>query len=145
MSGITELLKGMESHNSIFEAEIRNLEIPVCQVFGKMNNLAPVSFKETGETLSTKDTAKVNESFKNSVAASANKVLEASGKNNSPLRDKRVAVLFSGGPAPGGHNVVAGLFKVLGSENTLLGVKAGPKGLLEGNLFEIKESEVERI
>jgi pyrophosphate--fructose-6-phosphate 1-phosphotransferase len=58
---------------------------------------------------------------------------------------KRVAVLFSGGPAAGGHNVVAGLKHILGAANTLLGVKAGPKGLLKGNMFEITDVHVKQI
>ena len=58
---------------------------------------------------------------------------------------KRVAVLFSGGPAAGGHNVVAGLKHILGPENILMGIKAGPKGLLKGNLFEITDDHIQQI
>ncbi|MEK7299400.1 MAG: diphosphate--fructose-6-phosphate 1-phosphotransferase, partial [Candidatus Margulisiibacteriota bacterium] len=50
---------------------------------------------------------------------------------------KRVAVLFSGGPAAGGHNVLCGMLAALGVRNTLLGVYQGPKGLIKGDLFEI--------
>lgn len=57
---------------------------------------------------------------------------------------KRVAVLFSGGPASGGHNVVWGLFEALRG-NTLFGVKAGPGGLLKGDLFEITETALSRV
>ncbi|MBN1499885.1 MAG: diphosphate--fructose-6-phosphate 1-phosphotransferase [Spirochaetes bacterium] len=145
MSNLTESLIKMEKHNSIFEQQIRKLDVPICKVFGNMKSLSPVEFSETGETLSTKDTAQVNESFKNCVKASGNKVLAATGTNKNPLSKKRVAVLFSGGPAPGGHNVVAGLYKILGKENTLLGVKAGPKGLLEGDLFEITAADIDSI
>lgn len=43
---------------------------------------------------------------------------------------QRVGVLFSGGQAPGGHNVVTGLFDALqGGE--LIGFLNGPKGLLD--------------
>ena len=38
--------------------------------------------------------------------------------------------------------MVAGLKKILGADNTLLGVKAGPKGLIEGKLFEITDQAV---
>jgi pyrophosphate--fructose-6-phosphate 1-phosphotransferase len=61
------------------------------------------------------------------------------------VQGKRVAVLFSGGPAAGGHNVVCGLKRVLGAGNTLFGVKAGPKGLLKGSLFEITDANVDFI
>jgi len=52
---------------------------------------------------------------------------------------KRVAVLFSGGPASGGHNVVVGLLDQL-KGNTLWGVRQGPKGLLRGDLVAIDPS-----
>jgi diphosphate-dependent phosphofructokinase len=48
---------------------------------------------------------------------------------------KRVAVLFSGGPAAGGHNVLVGLKQVL---SQLVGVREGFKGLLAGDFFEIQ-------
>jgi len=57
----------------------------------------------------------------------------------------RVGVLFSGGPAPGGHNVIAGLFQWLKSWNpdsTLVGFSGGPDGLLNNEYIEIKEDVV---
>lgn len=55
---------------------------------------------------------------------------------------KRVGVVFSGGPAPGGHNVVTGLFdaiKKMHPQSQLIGFRGGPKGIVEGNYFEITE------
>jgi len=145
MSDITSLLTKMEKHHSIFEDSIRSLEIPVCAAFKDGSAISPVAFEGGAESITTKDTAKVNEKFPLSSAASGNNILFGKGKNPSPLKGKRVAVLFSGGPAAGGHNVVAGLKKVLGGGNTLLGVKAGPKGLIEGKLFEITDAAVAEI
>jgi pyrophosphate--fructose-6-phosphate 1-phosphotransferase len=145
MSDITSQLTKMEKHNSIFEGCIRNLEIPVCAAFRESGSIAPVAFEAGSESIATKDTPKVNEKFPLSSAASNNKILYGKGKNAGALKGKRVAVLFSGGPAAGGHNVVAGLKKVLGKDNTLLGVKAGPKGLIEGKLFDITDEAVARI
>ena len=56
-----------------------------------------------------------------------------------------MAVLFSGGPAAGGHNVLAGLSAVLGDDNTLLGIRKGPGGLVKGDLFEISKESVNSI
>ncbi len=56
-----------------------------------------------------------------------------------------MAVLFSGGPAAGGHNVIVGLIKVLGKDNKLFGVQGGPKGLIDGKLFEIKEEDILQV
>ncbi len=144
MSTLNNLLIKMEDHNSLFESEIKKMKVPVCSEFIKDGKIVPASFKETDQTLGSKDADKVNQKFKNSVKESQNKILEVvSGTvQKSGLR---IAVLFSGGPASGGHNVVVGLKKVLGKNNTLLGTIAGPKGLLEGNFFEITDKAVNNI
>eukprot|EP01048_Picozoa_sp_COSAG05_P015838 COSAG05_NODE_1959_length_3783_cov_1.671010_3_plen_505_part_01 len=65
-----------------------------------------------------------------------------SGKFIKRAETQRVAILFSGGPAPGGHNVVAGVKALLPAPHVLYGVKAGPKGLLAGDLFELSDEEI---
>jgi pyrophosphate--fructose-6-phosphate 1-phosphotransferase len=49
-------------------------------------------------------------------------------------------VILSGGQAPGGHNVIAGLFdglKSLNPANRLFGFRGGPGGLVDGKQIEI--------
>ena len=145
MSQIASLITETENHRSIFEECIRKLDVPVCAAFREGGSVAPVAFAGGSETISTKDSAHVALHFPRTSAASGNKVLVATGKNAAPLSGKRVAVLFSGGPAAGGHNVIAGLKKILGAGNTLLGVRAGPKGLMEGKLFEITDAACAQI
>ena len=56
---------------------------------------------------------------------------------SSPIR---VGVILSGGPAPGGHNVIAGLFdaiKQIHPDSSLIGFRNGPDGLLTNNGTEI--------
>ncbi|MDR1372340.1 MAG: diphosphate--fructose-6-phosphate 1-phosphotransferase [Dysgonamonadaceae bacterium] len=51
-----------------------------------------------------------------------------------------VGVILSGGQAPGGHNVIAGLFdgiKKANKESRLFGFLLGPGGLLKGNAVEL--------
>jgi len=51
-----------------------------------------------------------------------------------------VGVILSGGQAPGGHNVICGLFdglKKLNPNNRLFGFLGGPSGLIEGNYQEL--------
>jgi len=51
-----------------------------------------------------------------------------------------VGVILSGGQAPGGHNVIAGLFdglKKLNSENRLFGFLDGPSGLIDHKYTEL--------
>lgn len=53
----------------------------------------------------------------------------------------KVAVLFSGGPASGGHNVLWGLFdalKEIHPENSLLGIRQGMEGLLAQDFIELQ-------
>lgn len=52
----------------------------------------------------------------------------------------RVGVVFSGGQAPGGHNVVTGLFdalKELHKENRLFGFLGGPSGIVSDKKIEL--------
>lgn len=145
MSTLSDQLVKMERHNSIFEDAVRALPLPVCAAFGDAAKPQPVSFAASDRVLSTKDSASVAKSFPNSVQASGNVVLSSAGPNAKAAQGKRVAVLFSGGPAAGGHNVVAGLKRALGAGNTLYGVRPGPKGLIKGNLFEISDADIDRV
>ena len=145
MSTLAAQLLEMEKHNSIFESSARQLALPVCSAFGSSDHPHPIRFKNSSKVLSSQDSENVARNFTNSVQASGNAVLIPNGKNAKINQGKRVAVLFSGGPAPGGHNVVCGIKRVMGKGNTLLGVRPGPKGLLKGNLFEITEDDVEAI
>jgi len=63
------------------------------------------------------------------------------GKNSEVTKKNiKVGVVLSGGQAPGGHNVIAGLFDALkkaNSKNKLIGFLGGPSGILENKLKEI--------
>ena len=57
-----------------------------------------------------------------------------------------VGVILSGGQAPGGHNVISGLFdeiKKLNPENKLYGFLMGPGGLVDHNYIEITEENLQ--
>lgn len=52
----------------------------------------------------------------------------------------RVGVVLSGGQAPGGHNVIAGLFDALkkfSQDNELFGFLGGPSGIIQGSFEKI--------
>jgi pyrophosphate--fructose-6-phosphate 1-phosphotransferase len=64
------------------------------------------------------------------------------GANSGAGKKLTLAVVLSGGQAPGGHNVIAGLYDGLKKGNKaskLLGAKGGPKGLIDGNFAEITD------
>jgi len=69
------------------------------------------------------------------------------GKNKINLKKPiKVGVVLSGGQAPGGHNVIAGLFdglKKANPKNKLFGFLGGPSGILEGKMKEITKSLVD--
>ena len=59
----------------------------------------------------------------------------------------RVGTILSGGQAPGGHNVIAGLYDGLKKANPgskLFGFLGGPEGLIIGNAIEISGEIVDR-
>ena len=62
------------------------------------------------------------------------------GKNDKNFRELKVGVILSGGQAPGGHNVIAGLFDGLRKGNPgskLYGFLGGPSGLIENKTVEL--------
>ncbi len=133
--------------HSIFENAARDLPIPVCsEVLGQDGKIRPVVFKETVTILTCKDPEGAEKTFSKTIAKHKNIVLEAvPSETLHQVTGKRVAVLFSGGPAAGGHNVLAGLKAVLGKGNTLLGIRKGPKGLINGDVFEISTEDIRKI
>jgi len=59
---------------------------------------------------------------------------------------RNIGVVFSGGPAPGGHNVIAGLYdeaKKYNPDSKVFGFLMGPDGLLESKYVEITQSLVD--
>ena len=67
-------------------------------------------------------------------------------KDSNKAEKKNVAVILSGGQAPGGHNVITGLYDALKKDNkesTLIGFKNGPSGLLEDKYIEFTDSYID--
>jgi len=61
-------------------------------------------------------------------------------------KKRNIGVVFSGGPAPGGHNVIAGLFdevKRYNSESKVFGFLMGTDGLIESRYMEITRENVD--
>ena len=59
-----------------------------------------------------------------------------------PSETRNVGVILSGGQAPGGHNVIAGLYDALkqaNSKNNLYGFLGGPSGIIEGKYVEFND------
>ena len=69
-------------------------------------------------------------------------LVEFVAAENAPQKEMNVGVILSGGQAPGGHNVISGLFdeiKKLNPNNRLYGFLMGPSGLVDHKYIEITE------
>lgn len=69
------------------------------------------------------------------------------GECSSRNRRLIVGVILSGGQAPGGHNVIAGLFdglKAGNPESRLIGFKNGPAGLVDDKAMELDAAIIEK-
>ena len=142
---LIDKLTSTEKNHSWFETEIRKVTPPIAPIFLNDGTISPVTFNDDLGEILTGSKTEIKKSFPHTTALSQFKLRKADQINLSPANHKRVAVLFSGGPAAGGHNLIAGLKKILGPNNELLGVKAGPKGLIEGDLFPILDQDIDLI
>ena len=67
--------------------------------------------------------------------------------NESCSKKMNVGVILSGGQAPGGHNVICGIFdgiKRLNPENRLYGFILGPGGLVDHNYMELPDEIIDK-
>ncbi|MFC1826215.1 6-phosphofructokinase, partial [Thermodesulfobacteriota bacterium] len=65
----------------------------------------------------------------------------------SYCKNRNIGIVFSGGPAPGGHNVIAGLFdaaKKTNPETKIYGFLLGPDGIVENEAIEITGDLVDK-
>jgi pyrophosphate--fructose-6-phosphate 1-phosphotransferase len=72
-------------------------------------------------------------------------VLHAKKGKAKPSKALRIGVVFSGGQAPGGHNVIAGTFdgiKKIDCQSELIGFIDGPIGVIKGNYKALTEKEI---
>ena len=61
-------------------------------------------------------------------------------------RPRNIGIVFSGGPAPGGHNVIAGLYdaaKRANADNKIFGFLVGPDGIIENEAVQLDDEIVD--
>ena len=100
------------------------------------NGISEICVKNGGATQSVADQEKIQALFPNTYGK--NEIIFEKGQNTSEAKKQVVGVILSGGQAPGGHNVVSGLYdalKATNPENVLIGFKGGPSGLLENDFI----------
>ena len=108
------------------------------------NGIADICVKEGKETQSVADQEKIKALFPNTYGKK--EITFQKGQNTSAAKKQVVGVILSGGQAPGGHNVISGLYDALketNKENVLLGFKGGPDGLLKNDYVEFDDAFID--
>ncbi|MDR1363456.1 MAG: diphosphate--fructose-6-phosphate 1-phosphotransferase [Spirochaetaceae bacterium] len=98
-----------------------------------------------GATEALSDHEEIKAVFKHSYGQPVARFVK--GKSEKNRRLLNVGVILSGGQAPGGHNVIAGLFDGLKKGNPaskLYGFLGGPSGLTDGKYIEIDAELVDK-
>ena len=96
-----------------------------------------VKVKEGQPTQSVGDQEEIKKLFPNTYGMP---VVEFEPATEANTKKMNVGVILSGGQAPGGHNVITGLFdqvKKLNPENRLFGFILGPGGLVDHDYMEL--------
>ena len=96
-----------------------------------------VKVQEGAPTQSVDNQEDIKKLFPNTYGMPLVELVPADSANNAKIN---VGIILSGGQAPGGHNVISGLFdevKKLNPENRLYGFLMGPGGLVDHNYIEI--------
>ena len=106
--------------------------------------IANICVKEGAETQSVADQDKIKALFPNTYGKK--EITFEKGQNTSAAKKQVVDVILSGGQAPGGHNVICGLYdalKATDKDNVLLGFKGGPDGLLKNDYVEFDDEFID--
>lgn len=99
---------------------------------------------EKEKTEAVKDKEQIKELFAKTYGQAI--VEFAVGNEEKVSGVKNVGVILSGGQAPGGHNVIAGLYDALkqaNKENKLYGFLGGPSGIIDGKYIEFDDKFID--
>ncbi|MCR5475582.1 MAG: diphosphate--fructose-6-phosphate 1-phosphotransferase [Lachnospiraceae bacterium] len=106
--------------------------------------ISEISVKVGEATASVADQDKIKALFPNTYGK--NEITFVKGSNTSAAKKQVVGVILSGGQAPGGHNVICGLYDALKATdkgNVLLGFKGGPSGLIDNDYVEFDDAMID--
>ena len=102
-----------------------------------------VKVKEGAATQSVGDQEEIKKLFPNTYGMP---IVEFEPATEANTKKMNVGIILSGGQAPGGHNVITGLFdqiKKLNPENRLYGFILGPGGLVDHNYMELTKDIID--
>ena len=137
--------KGRENMKTLSPLQIERLKyqpkLPECLQRG-INSL---ELLEGSATESVRDQEQIKALFKNTYGKPVVSFKNSISLNASDV--KNVGVILSGGQAPGGHNVIAGLYDALkqaNSANKLYGFLGGPSGIIDGKYIEFSDEFIDQ-
>ena len=108
------------------------------------NGINNLEMAEGSATQSVRDQEQIKELFKNTYGKPV--VTFNAGSDAKTSSTRNVGVILSGGQAPGGHNVIAGLYDALkqaNSANKLYGFLGGPSGIIDGKYVEFTDEFID--
>ena len=103
-----------------------------------------LAINEGSATESVANQAEIKELFKNTYGKPT--VTFKTSSDSKSVEQRNVGVILSGGQAPGGHNVIAGLYDALkqaNPSNKLYGFLGGPSGIIEGEYVEFDDKFID--
>jgi len=103
----------------------------------------PVKVKEGAPTQSVGNQDQIKALFPNTYGMPVVEFVPADSENNAPIN---VGIILSGGQAPGGHNVISGLYdgvKSLNKSSKLYGFLMGPGGLVDHKYVEFTDEFID--
>ena len=109
------------------------------------HGIGEICVKEGEVTQSVADQEKIQALFPNTYGKK--EITFQKGTNTSVAKKQVVGVILSGGQAPGGHNVICGLYdalKATNPENVLYGFKNGPIGLINDDYIEFSDDYIDQ-
>ena len=103
----------------------------------------PVKVKEGAPTQSVGNQDEIKARFPNTYGMPVIEFVPAECENKEPIN---VGIILSGGQAPGGHNVISGLYdgvKSLNKDSKLYGFLMGPGGLVDHKYVEFTDEFID--
>ncbi|MBA4369867.1 MAG: phosphofructokinase, partial [Desulfobacterium sp.] len=148
-------LKKLMSHPEVLKAtsnvnqellERREYNPPICDVFKSRYNYLE-TLEEYCFELDRETKKQLPDLINNKVQGVRSADSPDTSLQKAYDKKRRIGVVFSGGPAPGGHNVIAGIYdaaKKANPDNKIFGFILGPDGIIENEAKELTQELVDR-
>lgn len=148
LNGDTKSRKlGLSSAVSVTVADMSPLHRARLEYFPRLPPILKGAFgwKEGEGTSCPDDAEEIKKYFPNLYGQPSVFIVPNRGGPVTMGKTLRVGVVLSGGPAPGGHNVISGLFDYLYNRNrdsVLFGFLNGPSGIIKNKWIQLDEERI---